>query len=314
MTGYLYNEKTLEYSGSLEIEVDKLSGRYNMPPNCTTKSPLKAKDGYAVVYNKEEKDWEYEADYRGTWYGEQNCEKKEVTSLYFTDVKTPVELRTKYVYESGLLTYGSEKQKFTKQNPADNEYGVHYELVEFDTEQEKYVLTSDMSKIKEKLYNWASERYYSAIEESISVNGYEFQANDESAQEASKVILSGLSPICWITADNDHVVITKDELQYFYSTCIGRNQRALVLYQSYREEVAKISSHEELDEFEPNWKEYSLFGSKSEDEKKAVENPPVLTNLEERFSELEKISLEFEREPIDISEVQYSINTSASES
>lgn len=72
MIAYQYEEQTLEYTGKIqEAQIDpmmtKLKGReiYSCPKNCTFNTPLKKKEGYAIIFDKTRNNWLYEINYRG---------------------------------------------------------------------------------------------------------------------------------------------------------------------------------------------------------------------------------------------------------
>ena len=307
MTAYTYNEITFEYTGQITLAIDKLDGKYIMPANCTTKPILAKKEDYTQVYNSKIKDWEYEADYRGTWYKINSTEKVEVTSLYDTK-KGKLSERIKYDYADNILNY--DGNQLVKISADTNQWGLPSDFVEYDSASNSYVLKTSISRVQEELISLCAKKYEAIESSSISVNGYIFQADTEAAQNASTVLLSGLSPICWITEDNNHIVITKDELQFFFTTCIGRNQKALVIYQLYREEVSALTSYDDLAKFEPNWMEVFKYNALSESEKANYTEAPTLTNMEARFDACEDITLTFDRDPISLDDVSYGIDLS----
>lgn len=307
MTAYTYNEITFEYTGQITLAIDKLDGKYIMPANCTTKPILAKKEDYTQVYNSKIKDWEYEADYRGTWYKINSTEKVEVTSLYDTK-KGKLSERIKYDYADNILNY--DGNQLVKISADTNQWGLPSDFVEYDSASNSYVLKTSISRVQEELISLCAKKYEAVESSSISVNGYIFQADTEAAQNASTVLLSGLSPICWITEDNNHIVITKDELQFFFTTCVGRNQKALVIYQLYREEVNALTSYDDLAKFEPNWMEVFKYNALSESEKANYTEAPTLTNMEARFDVCENITLAFDRDPISLDDVSYGIDLS----
>lgn len=72
MIAYRYEEKTFEYKGQTqEAQIDpvatKIAGKevYLCPGYCTFKKPLTAKQGYAIIFDKELNNWKYVVDYRG---------------------------------------------------------------------------------------------------------------------------------------------------------------------------------------------------------------------------------------------------------
>lgn len=72
MIAYQYEEKTFEYIGikqkaQINPMMTKLKGEtvYSCPKNCTFNIPLKQKDGYAVIFDKENNNWKYEINYKG---------------------------------------------------------------------------------------------------------------------------------------------------------------------------------------------------------------------------------------------------------
>lgn len=307
MTAYTYNEITFEYTGQITLAIDKLDGKYIVPANCTTKPILAKKEGYTQVYNSKIKDWEYEADYRGTWYKINSTEKVEVTSLYDTK-KGKLSDRIKYDYADNILNY--DENQLVKISADTNQWGLPSDFVEYDSASNSYVLKTSISRVQEELISLCAKKYEAVESSSISVNGYIFQADTEAAQNASTVLLSGLSPICWITEDNNHIVITKDELQFFFTTCISRNQKALVIYQLYREEVNALTSYDDLAKFEPNWMEVFKYNALSESEKANYTEAPTLTNMEARFDACEDITLTFDRDPISLDDVSCGIDLS----
>lgn len=72
MIAYKYEEKTFEYTGQtqqaqLDPVATKITGKevYLCPGYCTFKKPLSAKEGYAIVFDKDINNWKYVLDYRG---------------------------------------------------------------------------------------------------------------------------------------------------------------------------------------------------------------------------------------------------------
>ena len=72
MIAYKYDNKTFEYlnitqQAQLDIMATKRMGKevYLCPANATFKEPLANKKSYAIVFDKEQDEWQYIIDYRG---------------------------------------------------------------------------------------------------------------------------------------------------------------------------------------------------------------------------------------------------------
>ena len=134
MVIYTYHKDTLEYLLQKEARIDPLDNtRYLIPANATTKQPLDKKDGYSIVFNKENKNWEYIEDNRGkTSY---NIETKGASTVdYLGEIKDgytlekPLEMEsyckfidTKWVIdEEEKSTYQINKYKKDAENAIQN--------------------------------------------------------------------------------------------------------------------------------------------------------------------------------------------------
>jgi len=104
MNIYNYNKQTKEFifeNTARENPLEK--GKFLIPADSTTVSPLDNKDGFAVCFNEEKEKWEYIEDNRGIWYNIR--EKVEITHLGPIDNKltrTPVELSADEVLQQEL--------------------------------------------------------------------------------------------------------------------------------------------------------------------------------------------------------------------
>ncbi len=78
MNIFNYSRETMEFVGQTEARVNpREKGKYLVPAYATTISPLKAKDGFAICFNKDVGQWEYKEDNRGkTIYSTEDRSEK----------------------------------------------------------------------------------------------------------------------------------------------------------------------------------------------------------------------------------------------
>lgn len=84
---YNYNKDTKEFTTSTNATANPLEdGKYLIPTNATTKEPIAPKGGFAVCFNEEKKEWEYQEDNR-TKTAYDTATKQEIKISYLGALK-----------------------------------------------------------------------------------------------------------------------------------------------------------------------------------------------------------------------------------
>ncbi|PHO10332.1 hypothetical protein CPG37_04600 [Malaciobacter canalis] len=83
---YNYNKETKEFTTQSTATSNPLEKGYLIPANATTKEPLSPKDGFAVCFNEETKEWEYIENNRGKTVYETST-KQELKVDYLGAIK-----------------------------------------------------------------------------------------------------------------------------------------------------------------------------------------------------------------------------------
>lgn len=209
---YFYDPKTMEYKEERPSQVSK-KGTPLPALHSTTIKPLKAKEGYAVVWNG--KKWVYEEDHRQ----KQDAMKGKVGGTPYWLPEDDYQSQARYMEEIGPLPK--------------------------DALLERPLPPLDVAKDNKK--NDLRSEYQMSLVGSVTVNNLTINASESAYNDIDNLIANYSDKVSFRLLGNTHTDVDKDTLELFKKAVYDFLQSKRQKMWDYKDQIDQCQSHEELD-------------------------------------------------------------------
>jgi hypothetical protein len=217
---YNYNKETKEFTTSTNATENPLEkGKYLIPANATIKESLLPKDGFAVCFNEEKKEWEYQEDNR-------------IKTAY--DTTTKQEIKISYL--------GALKEGFTFYKPKETD----------KWDGTKWV--TDKELLRTKTLTDIQTTYQSESTEPVSYKEVLYKGGDASASAIAGAVQLAQSlqetEVKIIDADDKPHIMTFDEALELSGLIAKAWRTAFFRYKELKLQISNAATTQELDKIQ----------------------------------------------------------------
>lgn len=215
MKAYKYDKDTLEYKGTIELQLDPVTQKDYLEPPYISKTPAPPiKDLYAIYYIPGTDSWEYREDPRqGEWYSKETGQLEFASEIKDTSDYTRI--------------------KPTVPNPkwVDGGWTVDVDALK---ETVKYIL----QRVKQDM-----------LQETIEYNEKEYLPNDSTLTALTRLSNYSEDTVLFRTNDNSYVELTKEDISNILNALTEQEQKTLKWFWENKDALKELTTYEEVKEF-----------------------------------------------------------------